>query len=227
MGGLVYSADHAAMRRAVAAARTLPYDPSGHDWCIAAWDSGSGVVTDSNGFIRASIRAGSGSSSHRAKRTLFTPPALLDLVLQAVHTPRSNHSAPFLQPARPKTLRFRSEAAGSLPDGAIQGLSDLLAALQLGVEVAPRWDEDDRKPAEWWQTADAQIERERADQEERERLETEAADAARPPADLWRILWSLLLLLPFIRVLVVTWKRIVANPPAVSRVVAAPAHRSP
>ncbi|KAJ3157589.1 hypothetical protein HDU86_003241 [Geranomyces michiganensis] len=195
MGGPRYSMDHAALRRAVVEARKLPYDETGKDWTIEARDGSSAVVTDSNGFIRASF-----SSAHR-----FTPQLLLDLLLQACHTRVSRIQSPYLSPARPHTISFL--ASTNVPSGAIGAFASLVETLEMGIVVAPIWDEDRRKSetlerldkGAWWGSAEAQAEREWAawQKQEEERKQ-----------EWWYFFWTILLLLPLVNLIAKRWKAI-------------------
>ncbi|TPX72292.1 hypothetical protein SpCBS45565_g00649 [Spizellomyces sp. 'palustris'] len=203
MPGPRYSKDHLALRQAIEVARCLPYDPAG-DWTIVAWDKSNGIITDANGFIRASF------SYSRS----FTPEILLDLLLQACHTHISTARSPYLCPYRPRTLGFLSST--SVPDGSIEIFADLLKELRLGIEVAPVWEEDRRVAAYqlegrlqkgWWGTADPNEEAVWRDDLEREKA---LQKARREERGCLKMLWTVLMLFPFVS-FIATRLRLIAN----------------
>ncbi|KAI8816532.1 uncharacterized protein EV422DRAFT_287961 [Fimicolochytrium jonesii] len=172
MPGPRYSKDHLALRAAVEHARRLPYDPSNGDWTIAAQDNLNGIITDSNGFIRASF-------THPSR---FTPEILLDLLLQACHTRVSTGKPPHLFPCRPRTVAFPSSV--DVPAGSIETFAELLHDLHLGVKVAPVWEEDHRA---------SRVEGRESEVMEKKRREERS---------FVQMLWTLIMLLPFVSFLV-------------------------
>lgn len=99
-----------------------------------------------------------------------------------------------------------------MPEGSIEIFADLLHELRLGVDVAPVWEEDRRvSPCElegrldkgWWGTADPR-------EEETWRDELEKAKTRRDERGCLRMLWTILMLFPFVS-FIATRLRLIAN----------------
>ncbi|KAI9012747.1 hypothetical protein BC832DRAFT_589732 [Gaertneriomyces semiglobifer] len=171
---LRYTPDHLVLLRAVEIARKVSYDPAG-DWSVVTYPSHITILDSSGFIRFSSLCSPAPAPSHSSlslfqsdsagsrafsaadqedlqqsdttfhQPSYFTPTLplhLLDALLSAILSPLSSTSTPYLLPCRPRTLSF---SPSHIPNATIETLHHLLGELEMGIIIAPVWEDEWRK----------------------------------------------------------------------------------